>query len=269
MDWRNHKYGRISGADLERCLKMFREVWADRQTWSDVNHDEDKWWEAVQKLIPVANWTPYYQLTLVELLARIAVISGIADTLVAAVNSGAPATFLLDAFDDIPDIAPDHPEAIPLAFAMIGNLDAIARYSRSINDMMVACKEGEIEALLQALSVDSYVSTMPLFQASMRLGQLSGDSSAAEDVFKAIRGPHKKRADYPDLRWAEYLLRDQGAFASCSKEEIYELIVERLAIYDPKGEKKDAKSALFKLFRTWQLQAGIQKPRFGFSAATK
>lgn len=268
-DWKRRKYGRISGGDIERALGMFREVWSERLTWADVSQDEEKWWESVQKLIPVVNWTPFYQLTLIELLARIAVVSGVADTLLAAVESSDPTSFILDAVNEIPDAAPNHPEAMPLAFAMIGNLDAIATYSRSINDMIAACKDGDVEALFQALSVDSYISTMPFFQASMRIGQLSGDASAAELVLKSIKGPHRKRAEYPELRWAEYLLRDQNAFGSCTREEIYTLVVEHLGIYDPGGNKKDAKAALFKLFRNWQLEAGIQNPRFGFSARAK
>jgi hypothetical protein len=209
---------------------MFRDVWAERLSWAAVNENEEKWLEAIGKLLPVANWTPYYQLTLVELLARIAVLSGMSEKLMAAANSGDPASFLLDIVDDIPDDAPDHPEALPLAFAMVGNLDAIARYSRSINDMAIACKAGQIDALFQAVSVDSYISTMPFFQSAMRIGQLSGDNSAADAIFKAIKGPHKKRGEYSELRWAEYLLRDQGAFQSCSRQEIYELVVEHLRI---------------------------------------
>ena len=132
--------------------------------------------------------------------------------------------------------------------------------------MVAQAKEGDVEALFAALSVDSLVSTMPFFQAAMRLGQLSGDPGFAEGVFASVKGPHKKRYEYPELRWAEYLLRDQGAFEGCSREEIYELVVEHLMLYDAAGRKEDAKAGLFKLFRTWQKQAGIQNPRFGFSA---
>lgn len=254
---------------MARCLEMFREVWQERSSWRVVQEDEEKWHESLQKLMPVPNWTAFYQDSLLELLAKIAVVSGMADTLIEAAKSPSPATSLLASIDSIPDEAPDHPAAIPLAFAMIGNLDAIAHYSRSINDMFNACKAGEPQALFDALTVDSLISTMPFFQAALRLGQLSGDSSFAEDMFKAIKGPHRKRFEYPELRWAEYLLRDQGAFDSCSKQEIYELIVEHLKIYDPAGVKEDPKASLFKLFRTWQKQAGIQNPRFGFSAKRK
>lgn len=203
------------------------------------------------------------------LLAKIAVVAGLGPKLAEAVNASNPAAFMLDAVDVLPDEAPDHPAALPLAFAMIGNLDAIACYSRSVNDMIEQARNGDAEALFAALSVDSMVLTMPFFQSALRLGQLSGDASFAEQVFAAIKGPHRKRFEYPELRWVEYLLRDQGAFEACSKQEIYELVVEHLKVYDVSGVKEDAKAGLFKLFRTWQKQAGIQKPRFGFSAQGK
>ena len=262
--WRNRSYGRLTGSQFELCLEMFRECWAERETWPIV--DREQWLKSVTKLMGIPNWVIFYQDSLVQLLAKIVVVSGVSKQIENAASSNDPAGAILNAFIDIPDDAPDHPAALPLAFAMVGNLDAIARYSRSINDMVIACREnGEIQALFDALSVDSYVSTMPFFQAALRLGQLSGDASFAEAIFKAVKGPHKKRLEYPELRWAEYLLRDQGAFDTCSREEIYELIAVHIGIYDSAGAKKDPKAALFTLFRAWQKQAGIQNPRFGFS----
>jgi hypothetical protein len=266
--WRTKSYGRIAGGEIERCVSMFKEAWAGRLMWS-LDGGEEKWLESVQRLMPVLNWTPYYQLSFTEVIARIVVVAGLANAVTTAVETENPVSSLLDAVGDIPEVAPDHPEAIPLAFAMVGNLDAIARYSRSINDLILACKSGDFEALFQALSVDSYLSTMPFFQAAMRLGQLANDESMAESVFRAIKGSHKKRFEYAELRWVEYLLREQGAFEACSREEIYELIIVHLGLYDPTGVKKDPKSALFTLFRAWQKGAGIQNPRFGFSGKAK
>lgn len=268
-DWINKKFGKISGAEVAQCIGVFREVWTLRGEWQQVNSDEQKWRESLEKLIAIPNWTAFYQDSLVVLLAKISVISGLAPKLTEAVDAPNPTAFLLDAVDSLPDEAPDHPAALPLAFAMIGNLDAIACYSRSINDMVAQASSGDVDSLFAALSVDSMVSTMPFFQAALRLGQLSGDPAFAEGVFASIKGPHKKRYEYPELRWAEYLLRDQGAFESCSREDIYELVVEHLKLYDASGTKEDGKAALFKLFRTWQKEAGIQNPRFGFSARGK
>ena len=267
MNWRSKKYGRITGAQIEQCLNVFRDAWVDRESWAELARNEDKWFASVEKLMAVPNWAPLYQVTLLELLAQIAAVAGISGELVQALKAPDVNAAILDV--EVPENPPDHPLAMPLAFAMVGNLEAIARYSHSINDMIVACRGGDLQALFDALSVDSYISTMAFFKSALRIGQLSGDEEAAASIFKSIRGPHKKRLDYPELRWAEYLLRDMGAFEACTREEIYDLIVVHLAIYDPAGSKKDPKAALFTLLRAWQKQAGIQKPRFGFSGKRK
>lgn len=269
VDWHDTRFGKVTGAEIARCIELFRGVWTERAVWQVTQTDDAKWLEAFQKLLAVPNWTVFYQDTLLQLLEKMVVVSGLTGTLKEAAAASNPVAFLIDALDSIPDNAPDHPAALPLAFALIGNLDAIACYSRSINDMVRAAKQGDIESLFAAVSVDSMVSTMPFFQAALRLGQLSGDHSMADQLFKAIKGPHKKRFEYPELRWTEYLLRDNGAFEACSREEIYTLVVEHLKLYDTEGGNEDAKAGLFKLFRTWQKQAGIQNPRFGFSALGK
>ena len=248
---------------------MFKEIWGERTHWQSFRDDEEKWLESVQKMLQVPNWTVFYQDNLNTLLAKLIAVTGLSDAVVAASRSADPAHLLLDSLDTLPDEPPEHPAFMPLAFAMVGNLDAIARYSRTINDMFESAKRGDISSLFVALSVDSMISTMPFFQAALRLGQLSGDATAAEEIFKTIKGPHKKRLAYPELRWTEYLLRDQGAFHASTKEEIYKLVVEHLRVYDVKGAKDDSKAALFKLFKTWQKEAGIQNPSFGFSGKRK
>lgn len=264
MAWQKKKYGRLTGGELLACLRIFRACWAERVDWPP---NEDQWVKSVEKLMTVPNWTPLYQHSLAQLVTLVASITGTLGAIEDAANSESVALEALRVFEGLPDEPPDHPAAMPIAFAMIGNLDAIARYSRSVSDMLRACTEkGDVQALFDALSVDSMISTMPFFQAALRLGQLSGDASAAKNVFRAIEGPHRKRLIYPELRWTEYLLRDQGAFEVCSREDIYELIVVHLGIYDASGEKQDPKAALFTLFRAWQKEAGIQNPRFGFSA---
>ena len=258
MNWRDKKFGRLTGGELEAFIQIFDEIWQEREDWKAASDDPEHWVKSVAELMKVPNWTIFYQDSLQVLIAKIAVVAGFSEQLVEAANSEDPAAEFLKSFKNIPEEAPDHPAALPLAFAMIGNLDAIARYSRSINDMIEQCKStNDVSPLFDALSIDSAISTMPFFQAALRLGQLSEDPSSAEEIFRRIKGPHKKRLDLPKLRWAEYLLRDQGAFETCTREDIYELCVEHLKVYDPSGTKRDAKAALFSRFRTWQKEAGI------------
>lgn len=265
-DWRQLRYGRITGADLERLIGVFDDLWCDRESFADIKHDPEQWGRSLGKLAALPNWITLYEITLLKLVATLVVQTGAGDQFVAAAKGGVEE--LMRFVQDLPETPPSQ-NALPAALAMIGNLEAIALYSRSINDMFQAAREGDPGALCEALSVDAYVICHPFFLAGMRLDQFMSDSSFTKDVVRALSGPHKRRYDYVRLRWAEYLLRDQGAFEVCSREEIYSLLVEHLKLYDLAGEQRDPKAALFSMFNKWQKQAGIQNPRFGFSGKRK
>lgn len=266
LDWRSKKYGRITGGELEQVLATFDEAWAERSSWPHWDVGSDEWLSAVGKLAAVPSWLALYREPLAMLIARLVNVAGISDEFIAAIESDSPTTKVLQLSTRMPDAPPSDPNAMAVVLALVGNLEAISHYSRTISEMFSAGERGDLNALVQALSIDSHLIALPFFQAALRLGQLSGDQSVADELYKAMRGPHRKRIEYPKLRWVEYLLRDQGSFDVCSREEIYELCVVHLGVYDPEGEKKDAKAALFSRFRTWQKEAGIQNPRFGFSA---
>ena len=257
LDWRDKLYGKISGGQLEQMLAALSECWESRALYKPTSN-VDEAMERIAKLTAVPNWVVFYQRPFLELVAHFIELTGTVDALKDAVASADPIGAVTKVIDAIPDEPPDHPAAFPIAFALIGTLEGIARYSRTINDMLASIGEtGDIAALQQALSVDSTIITLPLCQAMLRYGQLTGDPSFAKALLRAIEGPHKKRLVYPKLRWAEYLLRDSDAFEACSQDEIFELLVVHLRLYGDDVEHKDAKKALFTLFRKWRKEAGI------------
>ena len=264
--WRTKPYGKITGGQLEGVLGAFSQHWDGRALYSQT-HDPEETFRRIAKLAAIPNWINFYHHSLLEMLAMFVSITGTSDAIKRAAESADPYEAVADVVASIPDDVPAHPAALPLAMAFTANLEAVARYSRTINDMLAALRErGDIEALGQALTIDSAIITLPICQAMLKYGQLTGDPSFAEELLGATKGPHKKRLVYPKLRWAEYLLRDRGAFDACSQDEILELIVVHLKLYGDDREHKDAKKSLFMLFRKWWKEAGIQNPKFGWSA---
>lgn len=265
-DWRSQAYGKITGGQLESVLASFSECWNERAQYASADSSEDAW-RRISKLASVPNWVTLYNCPLLDMCGKFVAVTGTADAIQKAAASSDPYAAVTEAIAAIPDEPPNHSVALPLAMALVANLEAVAHYSRTINDMLTALRErADFDALEQALSIDSVVITLPICQAMLRYGQLSADSSFAQELLGAVTGPHKKRLVYPKLRWAEYLLRDRGAFDVCSQDEIYELIVVHLKLYGDDSEHKDAKKSLFMLFRKWWKDAGIQNPKFSWSA---
>ncbi|HEX8710982.1 MAG TPA: hypothetical protein VF730_03840 [Terracidiphilus sp.] len=266
LNWRDRQYGKINGQQLEDVLATFSAHWDEKALYSRTNGSEEVF-RRITKLAAIPSWVNFYQHSLLEMLAMFVSLTGTADAMQQAAASSDPYAAVADVVASISDEPPGHPAALPLAMAFIANLEAVARYSRTINDMLAALRDrGDIEALGQALSIDSAIITLPVCQALLKYGQLTGDPSFAEDLFRAVKGPHKKRLVYPKLRWAEYLLRDRGVFDVCTQDEIYELVVVHLKLYGDDREHKDAKKSLFMLFRKWWKEAGIQNPSFSWSA---
>lgn len=265
-DWRHRRYGKIAGIQLESVLTRFSECWNGRAQYASEDSPEVAW-RRISKLASVPNWVTLYNCPLLDLFGKFMAVTGTAEAIQKAAASSDPYTAIAEAIGAIPDEAPDHPAALPLAMACVANLEAVAHYSRTIYDMLTALRErANFDALGQALSIDSVVITLPICQAMLRYGQLSADTSFAQELLGAVTGPHKKRLVYPKLRWAEYLLRDCGAFDACTQDEIYELVVVHLKLYGDDAEHKDAKKSLFALFRKWWKEAGIQKSKFSWSA---
>ena len=270
-NWREHQYGRITGGALESWLQLFERMWKEREEFSSIRDDPDQWANSFEKLVGIPNWVVLYEQDLLRLACTLIAHSGLEDGFVQAARAGGDA--LLQFVETLAEIPPPDEktlaDTLPAAMAMLGNLEAIAVYSRSVNDMVKAAKAGDYAALGEAVSIDAYVLCFPFFLAGIRIDQLSNQTEFAKDVFRAVCGPHRRRYEYSTLRWAEYLLRDQGAFEACSREELYILLAHHLKLYDAAGTQEDAKSALFAMFRKWQKQAGIQNPRFGFSGKKK
>lgn len=252
QSWRSRLYGKITGGQLERVLADFSEIWEDRTR--HFSEEPDNLEERLKNLAAIPNWVELYRRPLLEIFAMIAVVTNTVPDLEHVAASEDKIEALAKMVKAIPDEVPDHPLGMPLAWVLLANLDAVARYSRTVNDMLAAAARGNGQAFFDALSVDSQLVSLPGCLAALRLGQLHRNHFFAEAVFASIRGPHKRRSIYAKLRWAEYLLRDQGAFEACTQDELYELLVIRLELYG-EAEHKDPKRSLFELFRKWKKAA--------------
>lgn len=254
-DWRLKRYGKILGKDVESQLRAFREFAADGEELRSVISGEKAgiFWK---KVAASPMWAHYYLEPFEVLLARFAVLASAGEVVKSIASKEFPADHVdaelgahLEAVD-----SPDDPKLIALLFALMANLDAIALFSCTMSDLVLqATKNGLLQPLARAASVDVGVLSLPGAQLAMKAMQLGGDSTMLLDFLSHVgQGPHRARSPYQEVRWVGYLLREQGAFECCSHDEIHELIVNGLGIYGGDMEHKDSKKALFALFRKWR-----------------
>lgn len=256
-EWRGRKYGRISGLGLERYVLFIDQVDAIRSEFK-ASDTPESYGRLVKYISSIPNWAHYYRVPMTKLLQLVIGATGIAEVVAAAAKSEEPQVAFMGAISSsVTPIGDPGKDAMAVIFAAMGNAEAISRYSMSIYDMLqLAALRQDPKLIRQAISIDAYVLTMPLVMSQMRIGQLIGDMSGADFLVAGLRGPDKRRSVYSKLRMVEYLLREMGAFESCSEKDIHDLVVLHLGLYDDDTKLDDSKKALFALFRKWQKSVG-------------
>jgi hypothetical protein len=255
VDWRLKRYGRILGRDIEQQLIAFREFERQGAELKSLISGDDalKFWT---KLAQNPAWAHYYLEPFATLVARFAILSGTGGVISRIAQDEFPADRLEAELTPALEHAEpsDDSALIPLMFALLANLESIARYSCTMSDLIRRFRERAcVHSLARAASIDVGVLALPATQILLKSLQLAGDSASLADFLRGIaQGPHQARAPYQELRWIEYLLREQQALGVASNEDIYQLVVHGLRIYGDDSEHKDSKKALFALFRKWQ-----------------
>lgn len=259
MGWRERRYGKILGRDVEAHIFTFREISERAKALKAQLADSEKpefWTELVKE----PNWAAHYQVSFEIVMARFMLMTKSSEIISELAKQKFPtdtAKIKLEEYFSNKE-APDSPQFLPLFFAINGNIEAITQFSCTMNDLLLrAQNENFLYFLAKAASIDTAILSLPAAQVFMKFLQFSGETETLLEFFRFIgRGPHKTRQLYQELRWAEYLLREQGAFEACTQDEIFDLLVNGLKIYGDDGEHKDAKKALFMLFRKWRKEAG-------------
>lgn len=255
--WRERRYGRILGRDIESYLGSLRTFACHgeeiRGALSSASSKE--FWRALAER---PNWANYYLVPFEHLLAKFAIIAQVEQVLLATAAEEFPADHVGALQSHLDSAEPnDAREIVPLIFALIANLEAIGLFSLSMTDLMNRVRETGCEtSLLRAASIDSGVLSLPPAQFYFKALQFCGMSGELARALKCVaRGPHKRRAPYQELRCLEYMLREQGAFEACTQVEIHSLLVDHLGVYGNDDEHENSQKALFALFRKWRKEA--------------
>lgn len=210
--------------------------------------------------LPIS-WAWCHEFSVAETVALLFQLTDSAEVILRAMTGGVDYGELLDVLDKLEaDETPVKAKrrrvimVIALLFALSYSCKAIGYYSRSIHELVHSGLEGDELALRQAVAVDPSVLTMPTVASHMGALQLCDERRQLAAIYKAaIKGPHKQLQPNWQLRYMERVLHEGGTAEAFGREAIFDLVTERLKLYDPRGG--DPYKGLFTLFRRWREDA--------------
>lgn len=251
--------GKLSPEQLRRALKLADEQ-PTLQSVSSLLASGPHFRSVVEESGAVFQWAWAYELSMAELIALIAWVLDEDDELIAMLHSDDPQEQLLSlAEDEVVDVGsetlPDWRRllGLELLIALIKCFESYRSYSQSLCDLVAKAGRGNREALLKAVRIDPSILASPTGAELVSLAVLNSDKRFLKQVKGAYATPRRKLAMYADLRLVEVLLHEAEAFSAAPSERIYDVVVNRMGLYDHRGG--DARKGLLTLFKRWRESA--------------
>jgi hypothetical protein len=135
---------------------------------------------------------------------------------------------------------------IALLQALIKSLECIQQYSEPMSVLVERAGSGDREAFRNLVRIDPSAIAAPTVAKVISVAVMNGDRKLLKAVKGAFDSPRVALAPYRELRFTEAVLTEAGAFASASREHIFEVVASKLGLYEQ--EKGDPFKGLFTFF---------------------
>ncbi|TAK37906.1 MAG: hypothetical protein EPO30_08350 [Lysobacteraceae bacterium] len=204
-------------------------------------------------------WSWCYEFSLAELLALVFQATGMGGAFLEIAKSENAHARLLAWPEEV-----EGPSAVikprqvvlvlSMLFALLYSVKAIGFHSLSLSDLVRKGLEGDDVALRRAIAIDPTVLSMPSVVGYVGGLQLRGEPRRLRQLYlAAAKGPNKQLQPYWNLRYMERVLTEGRVFESHSREAIYDLVTQRLRLYDARGQ--DSFKGLFTTLARWRENA--------------
>ncbi|MEO6983493.1 MAG: hypothetical protein ABI072_10325 [Edaphobacter sp.] len=248
--------GKLSPEQLRRAVKLADEH-PTLEGVSSLLASRPHFLRIVDEAGAVFQWAWAYELSIAELIALIAWVLDEHDELVAMLQSDDPQEEMLSLAEreDVEvgeEPLPDWRKllGLELLIALIKCFESYRSYSQSLCDLVAKAGQGNREALLKAVRIDPSVLASPSIAEQVSFAVFHSDKKFLKQIKGAYATPRRKLAMYSDLRLVEALLHEADAFSEAPSEHIYDVVVNRMGLYDHRGE--DARKGLMTLFSRWR-----------------
>lgn len=256
MSNKEKEYGKLSISQLKHAYSLLYRVRTDRE---ELQKDIEQSSDHIQQLLNlVPPWSRWYEIPWEHSLSVFINSLGLSDTFKHAANSEDPQQTILDFVESSQDLPFDEVDLEPeeeafllsLLLSIAGQLDAISIFSLPMSILVERAKNGDDNALFDAVLVDRSVTAAPSIARRIQMADLLGDEAFLQQLSKATTRtrPRRPAQEYDDLRVMLEALDECSNLDSFSYEKLYSLFVDELELYPDEG-RKDTFSGLKKLIQ--------------------
>lgn len=200
-------------------------------------------------------WSWAYEASYAEMLAMCLTAIGQSTMIATAASSDDPQESVISHAEAY-DPAPHRPKASQLLQGlsfMVANyhsLRAIELYAVSLNRMFADGRDGDDDAFVKAVKVDSTCMSAPSLAKRLAIASIRGERKFIRRVHKAaLEGPNKNLLVYRKLRYSAAVLQESGAFRAGNREHIFEVLAGELGLYE--SSRGDPYKSLFRTMDLW------------------
>lgn len=255
-------YGRLRTDDYRMLLDALRETRASRM---DIEREATRSGSKLSALLEQhgAYWWVFYELPLKLLGAAVFVLFGWKDEFKRIAATENPGRAMIDFVNAHPDPASEghiktfEPAHQALLFnvllALTYSMEAVGYFSLSINELLATVSEKARSDFFKAVMVDRTVVATRKGQQLISHAQLCRDKGFHKSLFKKMRDPHSALRTYADLRAMRRVMDEASVIASCTDEEITDLVCKHLGLY--RSQAGNEVKSLAELLRTWAVDS--------------
>jgi hypothetical protein len=250
------EYGKLSLKQLRELYSSYYHLQKEKEELSETIEDRI---DRIKQLFDSAPpWAYWYELSWQKGLALFLITLGLDEEFKKATASPDPHQAILDMIAedyelpiDEEDITDEEQGVIAsLLFSVFNQLEAISIFSLPMSELVEKARNGNDEALLNAVIVDRGAVAAPSVARRIQLAHLAGDEAFLNKLAKAITRtrPRRPAEEYDDLRFMLEALEASKGLDNLSYEQLYNLFVEELQLY-PGEERMDTFEGLRKLIQ--------------------
>lgn len=234
-------FDKLSVKQLKHIHSIFHQQQLSNREVTELIKSHNEVIEILSKTTP---WSHFYELPYKTFLALYIVMFDLTEVIKTIAQADDQAQAFIDHFDAISDTTnEDNDEDLSdedkglgfsLAMALIRQHSSIAIHNQSLSQLVALAKEGNDNALFDAVLVDRSIVANPTIAYRIQAAQLVEDESFMASLSKAITKtrPRRPQKKYDDLRYMIEVIDEEIGLKNVTKEKIYNILTDELELYD-------------------------------------